>query len=355
MILDGAAGGDARASSRASSAPTAAASGSSYLRGARARPASGGRARLGLEADRRAGSGPVGDAARTSTATRTTCSRRCCSRPAPPPSEPIREAVAALDADERRRAARRPRRRARQPPPPARAAGFEALRYRFEIVADYGAFRDLQRHRMLTVQWQSLTPDLGAGRPRAGRAGRLRRRVPPRARALARASTSGSSTAGLRQRRALRAVPRLPDPVRARPQRPRGDAADRAALRARGPPELPRGRPRDARPDRRRPPGGRGGDDPRRPRDRAAARADPVRDARSARVARSASRSARSRSRWRSSIRRILPVSVFGRSVDELDQARVGVGREAVADERLDLLGELVGGLVARRRARRTP
>jgi thymidylate synthase ThyX len=43
--------------------------------------------------------------------------------------------------------------------------GFEALRYRFEIVADYGAFRDLQRHRMLTVQWQSLTPDLGAEVP----------------------------------------------------------------------------------------------------------------------------------------------------------------------------------------------
>jgi thymidylate synthase ThyX len=43
--------------------------------------------------------------------------------------------------------------------------GFEALRYRFEVVADYGAFRDLQRHRMLTVQWQRLTPDLGAGVP----------------------------------------------------------------------------------------------------------------------------------------------------------------------------------------------
>jgi thymidylate synthase ThyX len=43
--------------------------------------------------------------------------------------------------------------------------GFEALRYRFEIVADYGAFRDLQRHRMLTVQWQTLTPALGAGVP----------------------------------------------------------------------------------------------------------------------------------------------------------------------------------------------
>jgi thymidylate synthase ThyX len=43
--------------------------------------------------------------------------------------------------------------------------GFEALRYRFEIVSDYGAFRDLQRHRMLTVQWQSLGPDLGAAVP----------------------------------------------------------------------------------------------------------------------------------------------------------------------------------------------
>ncbi|HYV17377.1 MAG TPA: FAD-dependent thymidylate synthase [Conexibacter sp.] len=43
--------------------------------------------------------------------------------------------------------------------------GFEALRYRFEIVSDYGAFRDLQRHRMLTCQWQALSPALGAGVP----------------------------------------------------------------------------------------------------------------------------------------------------------------------------------------------
>jgi len=43
--------------------------------------------------------------------------------------------------------------------------GFEALRYRFEIVSDYGAFRDLQRHRMLSAQWQRLGPDLGAGVP----------------------------------------------------------------------------------------------------------------------------------------------------------------------------------------------
>ena len=43
--------------------------------------------------------------------------------------------------------------------------GLEAVRYRFEVVADYGAFRDLQRHRMLTVQWQTLSPHLGAGVP----------------------------------------------------------------------------------------------------------------------------------------------------------------------------------------------
>jgi thymidylate synthase ThyX len=43
--------------------------------------------------------------------------------------------------------------------------GFEALRYRFEIVSDYGAFRDLQRHRLLTCQWQRLGCDLGAEVP----------------------------------------------------------------------------------------------------------------------------------------------------------------------------------------------
>jgi thymidylate synthase ThyX len=42
---------------------------------------------------------------------------------------------------------------------PGRA--FERTEYRFEVVSDYGAFRDLQRHRMLTVEWQPLTVDLG--------------------------------------------------------------------------------------------------------------------------------------------------------------------------------------------------
>jgi thymidylate synthase ThyX len=37
---------------------------------------------------------------------------------------------------------------------PGRA--FERAVYRFDILADYGAFRDLQRHRLLTLEWQSL-------------------------------------------------------------------------------------------------------------------------------------------------------------------------------------------------------
>jgi thymidylate synthase ThyX len=42
---------------------------------------------------------------------------------------------------------------------PGRA--FERTDYRFELVTDYGAFRDLQRHRLLTIEWQPLTVDLG--------------------------------------------------------------------------------------------------------------------------------------------------------------------------------------------------
>ncbi len=42
---------------------------------------------------------------------------------------------------------------------PGRA--FERTAYRFDVVADYGAFRDLQRHRMLTLDWQPLSPGLG--------------------------------------------------------------------------------------------------------------------------------------------------------------------------------------------------
>lgn len=39
--------------------------------------------------------------------------------------------------------------------------GMEQTYYRFDILCDYGIFRDLQRHRMLTLEWQDLSPDHG--------------------------------------------------------------------------------------------------------------------------------------------------------------------------------------------------
>jgi thymidylate synthase ThyX len=48
---------------------------------------------------------------------------------------------------------------------PGRA--LERLTYRFDILADYGAFRDLQRHRMLSIEWQALSPRHGYTRPEA--------------------------------------------------------------------------------------------------------------------------------------------------------------------------------------------
>jgi thymidylate synthase ThyX len=48
---------------------------------------------------------------------------------------------------------------------PGRA--FERTRYRFDVLADYGAFRDLQRHRLLTIEWQPLTPRHGFVQPEA--------------------------------------------------------------------------------------------------------------------------------------------------------------------------------------------
>ena len=48
---------------------------------------------------------------------------------------------------------------------PGRA--FERTGYRFDILSDYGAFRDLQRHRMLTIDWQPLSPRHGYVVPEA--------------------------------------------------------------------------------------------------------------------------------------------------------------------------------------------
>ncbi len=157
--------------------------------------------------------------------------------------------------------------------------GFEALRYRFEIVADYGAFRDLQRHRMLTVQWQSLTPDLGAGVPEqvelAGCGEDYRRALEISAREYER--LRGEPASRRRRPYALCLGYRIRFIL---------DLNAREAMQLI---ELRSGR--EGHPSYRAVahemhaqiaavhPGGRGGDDPRRPRDRAAARADPVRDA----------------------------------------------------------------------------
>ncbi|HVF07187.1 MAG TPA: FAD-dependent thymidylate synthase, partial [Actinomycetota bacterium] len=46
---------------------------------------------------------------------------------------------------------------------PGRA--WERTSYRFDVLCDYGAFRDLQRHRLLTIEWQRLTTEHGYETP----------------------------------------------------------------------------------------------------------------------------------------------------------------------------------------------
>jgi len=76
------------------------------------------------------------------------------------PDDQVLARVRTLSTDERQAVAdayvgeRRNRRHK-----PGRA--LEHLSYRFDVLSDYGAFRDLQRHRMLTIQWQGLTPRHG--------------------------------------------------------------------------------------------------------------------------------------------------------------------------------------------------
>ena len=56
-------------------------------------------------------------------------------------------------------------RRANRRHKPGRA--FERTSYRFDVLADYGAFRDLQRHRLLTLEWQPLSTRHGYTEPAA--------------------------------------------------------------------------------------------------------------------------------------------------------------------------------------------
>jgi thymidylate synthase ThyX len=82
------------------------------------------------------------------------------------PEDQLLERVRRLGADERRSlllayVGDRSNRRHK----PGRA--FERTGYRFDVLSDYGAFRDLQRHRMLTIEWQALTTDHGFTMPEA--------------------------------------------------------------------------------------------------------------------------------------------------------------------------------------------
>ena len=80
------------------------------------------------------------------------------------PYDRLLAAARAMTAEERTRVLRasvgaRENRRHR----PGRA--FEHATYAFDVLTDYGAFRDLQRHRMLTIDWQDLTVRHGRVRP----------------------------------------------------------------------------------------------------------------------------------------------------------------------------------------------
>ena len=82
------------------------------------------------------------------------------------PDDQLLDLARRLSADERARVLRaavgeRGNRRHK----PGRA--FERTAYRFDVLTDYGAFRDLQRHRLLTIEWQALTTRHGYTEPDA--------------------------------------------------------------------------------------------------------------------------------------------------------------------------------------------
>jgi thymidylate synthase ThyX len=76
------------------------------------------------------------------------------------PEAQLRDLVEAMSTAERLRAVRAwAGERANRRHKPGRA--LERVWYRFDILSDYGAFRDLQRHRTLTIEWQDLSPRHG--------------------------------------------------------------------------------------------------------------------------------------------------------------------------------------------------
>ena len=161
------------------------------------------------------------------------------------PEDEVARRVAALGPEARRRIVQayvgeRSNRRHR----PGRA--LEATSYRFDIVADYGAFRDLQRHRMLTVEWQPLGTDLGFEVPTLVEAAGLSGPVPRVAGAFQEPARRPRPLLSRAER--LRGGAGFQHPLRAAAERPRGDARPRTALRAAGTSRLSQDRPRDAPP-----------------------------------------------------------------------------------------------------------
>ena len=80
------------------------------------------------------------------------------------PEDQILARVRRMGADERVAVARAyvgDRRNRRHKP----GRALERIDYRFDVCSDYGAFRDLQRHRLLTIEWQALSPSHGYAVP----------------------------------------------------------------------------------------------------------------------------------------------------------------------------------------------
>ena len=96
------------------------------------------------------------------------------------------------------------------------------------MLGDYGAFRDLQRHRMLTIEWQNLSPRHGYELPDAvvdaGVADRFDDAL-ERSAALHDVLAADVPAPGR-----VRRLARVPHPVRDADERARGDAPVRAAL-----------------------------------------------------------------------------------------------------------------------------
>ena len=146
---------------------------------------------------------------------------------------------------------------------PGRA--FERTMYRFDVLTDYGAFRDLQRHRLLTLEWQALTPRHGYTEPEAiveAGAHDDWERVMDGSADLHEAIVARRAE----PRRPLRRRDGVPRAVLHGDERARSDARHRAPDRAAGTSGVPACLPADAHADRerRRPRGGRGRDAVRR-------------------------------------------------------------------------------------------